>query len=111
MKRIIIDYINCPVEVLNYINYQYPDGYGMSDIISFNNGKGETIEAIEVKTDNFIYLVKINNINLPEKDSKLLDDFDEINEITDIEMPADEDMTEQEETEDSDEFADDIYNC
>jgi hypothetical protein len=39
---------------------KYIDGYDHSDIISFKNGKGETIKAIAVKTEETICLVKIS---------------------------------------------------
>ncbi|GGW25786.1 hypothetical protein [Arenibacter certesii] len=39
----------------------YPYGYGDEDIITFKNLKGESIEAVEVRTENSIYLVKISN--------------------------------------------------
>jgi hypothetical protein len=34
-------------------------GYDDDDIISFRNAKNELIEAVEVRTDDTIYLVKI----------------------------------------------------
>ena len=38
----------------------YPYGYGDEDIIMFKNVHGEIIEAVEVKTKDTIYLVKIS---------------------------------------------------
>lgn len=38
---------------------KFPDGYDDSDIISFRNAEGEQIEAVEIRTDDTIYLVKI----------------------------------------------------
>jgi hypothetical protein len=45
---------------LDLLVEKFPDGYDHSDIISFKNVKGETIKAIEVKTEETIYLVKIS---------------------------------------------------
>ncbi len=38
----------------------YPDGYGDDDIISFMDAKGQVIEAVELRTDDTLYLVKIS---------------------------------------------------
>ncbi len=59
MKRIIVDYKKLNSEILDLLIETYPDGYADKDIISFRNLQGEQIEAVEVKTDNTIYLVKI----------------------------------------------------
>jgi hypothetical protein len=37
---------------------KFPDGYDDSNIISFRNAKNELIEAVEVRTEDTIYLVK-----------------------------------------------------
>lgn len=39
---------------------KYPDGYGDDDIIRFKNANNETVEALEVRTDDAIYLVKVS---------------------------------------------------
>ena len=59
MKRIIVDYNKLNTEILDLLIETYPDGYDDNDIISFRNLQGEQIEAVEVKADNTIYLVKI----------------------------------------------------
>ena len=61
MKRIIVDYSKLTIEILDLLVAKYPDGYDYSNIISFQNVKGETIKAVEVKTANINYLVKISN--------------------------------------------------
>ncbi len=38
----------------------YPDGYGDEDIVAFKNHNGEFIEAVELRTDEALYLVKIS---------------------------------------------------
>ena len=38
---------------------KFPDGYDDNNIISFRNAKGEKIEAVEIRADDTIYLVKI----------------------------------------------------
>lgn len=60
MKRIIVDYSKLTNEILNLLVDKFPDGYDDSDIIRFKNHKDETIEAVEVRTEDTIYLVKIS---------------------------------------------------
>ncbi len=38
---------------------KFPDGYDDEDIISFRNIKNEIVEAVEVRTEDTIYLVKV----------------------------------------------------
>ena len=61
MKRVIIDYKKLTPEILSLLTQKFPDGYGDDDIIVFDNHRNETIEAVEVKTSDTIYLVKINS--------------------------------------------------
>jgi hypothetical protein len=61
MNRVLIDFEKLTTQILDLLVEKYPDGYDHSDIISFKNVKGETIKAIEVKTEETIYLVKISS--------------------------------------------------
>lgn len=60
MKRILVDYKKLTPEILNLLVEKFPDGYGLRDIIHFTNHKGQYVDAVEVKTDDTIYLVKIS---------------------------------------------------
>tara|TARA_R110000796_G_scaffold88850_6_gene192069 strand:+ start:139417 stop:139752 length:336 start_codon:yes stop_codon:yes gene_type:complete len=60
MLRKIVDYKKLSHEVAALLIENYPHGYGDSDIIAFKNMHGEIIEAVEVKTEDIIYLVKIS---------------------------------------------------
>lgn len=60
MKRVIVDYKKLTIDILNLLVKKYPEGYFYEDIISFQNGKNETIKAVEVKTEDTIYLVRIS---------------------------------------------------
>lgn len=60
MKRIIIDFKKLTPEILKLLVEKYPDGYDDLNIISFKNAKGETVEAVEVRTEETIYLVKVS---------------------------------------------------
>lgn len=61
MKRIIIDYKKLTPKILILLSEKYPGGYGDSDIIEFKNMHNDTIEAVQVETDNTIYLVKVSS--------------------------------------------------
>lgn len=61
MKRIIVDYKKLTPEVLELLTEKFPDGYGDRDIITFDDHHNQTIEAVEVKTNDSIYLVKVSS--------------------------------------------------
>jgi len=61
MKRVIIDYKKLTSEILRLLTNKFPDGYNDDDIITFENHKNEIIEAVEVRTEDTIYLVKIHS--------------------------------------------------
>lgn len=60
MKRIIVDYKKLTPEILGLLVDKYPDGYDDDQIISFKNAKNETVDAVEVRTDDAVYLVKVS---------------------------------------------------
>lgn len=60
MKRTIVDYKKLTPEILSLLVEKYPHGYDDDHVISFKNAKNETIEAVEVKTEDTIYLVKVS---------------------------------------------------
>lgn len=60
MKRVIVDYAKLTNEILNLLIDKFPDGYDDSNIIRFKNAKNELIEAVEVRTEDTIYLVKVS---------------------------------------------------
>jgi len=60
MKRIIVDYAKLTNEILSLLVERFPDGYDDADVIQFTNAKGELIEAVEVRTNDTIYLVKVS---------------------------------------------------
>ncbi|MDT0685838.1 hypothetical protein [Autumnicola psychrophila] len=60
MKRIIVDYKKLTPEILGLLVEKYPDGYDDDQVISFKNAKNETVDAVEVRTEDTIYLVKVS---------------------------------------------------
>jgi len=69
MKRIIVDFSKLSEELKTLFINTYPEGYEPKDIISFRNGQGETIEAIELKTVDAVYLVKVNKKLAPQMEA------------------------------------------
>ena len=60
MKRILVDYKKLDRELAALLIENYPDGYGDEDIIAFTNANGELVQAVELRTDDTMYLVKIS---------------------------------------------------
>lgn len=60
MRRVIVDYAKLTGDILNLLVEKFPEGYDDSDIIRFRNAQNELIEAVEVKTEDTIYLVKVS---------------------------------------------------
>ena len=60
MKRIIIDYKRLDHATAALLIDLYPHGYGDDDIIILKKPNGELVEAVEIRTDDTIYLVKIS---------------------------------------------------
>jgi DNA-directed RNA polymerase subunit delta len=107
MKRIIVDYSKLTNEILNLLVDKFPDGYDDSNIIRFRNHKDEAIEAVEVKTEDTIYLVKIST-KLSERMVNY-DEDDEIEEVPEIDAKAldlDDDDSANENDDDEDEKED-----
>lgn len=82
MKRVIVDYAKLTNEILNLLVEKFPDGYDDSNIVRFRNAKNELIEAVEVRTDDTIYLVKVST-----KLADRIENFDEDEEIDDVIEP------------------------
>ena len=60
MIRKIVDYQKLNENILTLLVEKFPDGYEEPDIITFRNANYELIEAVEVRTNDTIYLVKIS---------------------------------------------------
>lgn len=102
MKRIIVDYKKLTPEILGLLVEKYPDGYDDDQIISFKNAKNETVDAVEVRTEDTIYLVKVSTrlentmANYDEEDYDDADFNEPIVEIPEKEDDVDEDLEEDE---------------
>ncbi|SNR76697.1 hypothetical protein [Lutibacter flavus] len=98
MRRIIVDYNKLTPEILNLLVEKFPDGYGIRDVIKFTNPKGKYVEAVEVSTEDTMYLVKISDELVDsmenyeeEEDITINDDLDIDVEGVDLEGDNDDD--------------------
>ena len=106
MKRVIVDYIKIPEEILQKLVEKYPLGYKNRDIITFTNAKGERVEAVELKTEDTIYLVKVSQKLVDKMDDYEEDEEEEDDDFVDEGNSDDLDgISDEEEEEDS--FGDD----
>ena len=85
MKRVIVEYAKLTTDILDLLVEKYPDGYEYEDIISFKNAKGETIKAVEVKTEDTDYLVKIS-ARLEQTMEDYAEDEDSFEENEDLDI-------------------------
>ena len=82
MRRIIVDYAKLTGDILNLLVDKFPEGYDDSDIIRFRNAQNELIEAVEVKTEDTIYLVKVST-----KLASRMEKYDEEEDIDSVVEP------------------------
>lgn len=98
MIRKIVDYQKLNHEILSLLVEKFPYGYDETDIITFRNAQNEIIEAVEIKTDDTIYLVKVGKrlieameeLDRDEDDYEDDDDQDPVDSNEDLELPVDE---------------------
>jgi DNA-directed RNA polymerase subunit delta len=76
MRRVIVDYAKLTGDILNLLVEKFPEGYDDSDIIRFRNAQNELVEAVEVKTEDTIYLVKVST-----KLASRMEKFDEDDDL------------------------------
>jgi hypothetical protein len=109
MKRVIVDYAKLTHEILNLLVERFPDGYDDSNIIRFRNAKNELVEAVEVRTYDTIYLVKVSTkladrIENYDEDDEIADEIEPIIPIKGIEDEEDVDEDEDENDEEDEKF-------
>jgi hypothetical protein len=88
MKRTIIDYKKLTPELLNKLVEMFPYGYNDEDIIRFKNAQGELIQAIEIKTEDTDYLVKVSKGLATSIEN--FDDQDLVDDKLDLDFEEDE---------------------
>jgi DNA-directed RNA polymerase subunit delta len=101
MRRVIVDYAKLTNDILSLLVEKFPEGYDESDIIRFKNAQNELIEAVEVRTEDTIYLVKVS-----KKLVSRMDSFDEEEDLSVVDVIAPVkgiDLDEEEEDDEEDE--------
>ena len=98
MKRVITEFKSAPHQVLELISKQYPFGYDESHLVNFMNSKGEYFHALEVKTDDAIYLIKQDR-NLDQHISDFLNPESSVKKVFDEMDSNPEDLEEEVTTE------------
>jgi DNA-directed RNA polymerase subunit delta len=111
MLRKIVDFKKLTEDILNLLVEKFPDGYDETDIISFRNAQNEIIEAVEVRTDDTIYLVKVGKRlvqameDFGDDDSDVGDDETSTVDFEDVKVEdddIDEDVVKKDDTDDDD---------
>jgi len=115
MKRVIVDYAKLTNEILTLLVEKFPDGYDDSDIIRFKNAKNETIEAVEVRTTDTIFLVKVSTklsdrIENYDEDDIIVEDVvvDKIVGLKELDIDEDEDVDEDDDEEEDSNDSEDL---
>jgi DNA-directed RNA polymerase subunit delta len=109
LKRIIKDYKTITQEHIDLINAHFPNGFENDNLISFVTPKGEFIKALEIRTEDTIYLFKIDkNMKVDDEentdnDGLPLSDFDSFKGDND-------DSDDEEEEDDTSNESDDADN-
>jgi len=107
MKRVIVDYAKLTNEILTLLVEKFPDGYDDSDIVRFKNAKNETIEAVEVRTEDTIYLVKVSTKladrieNFDEDDDDIETGEDSLDALKELDIEDDSDDDADEDTDEA----------
>jgi hypothetical protein len=71
IKRVIKDYNTLTQEHVDLINEHYPNGFENENLVSFVTPKGQFIKALEVRTDDTIYLFKIDkNMKVDDEENQ-----------------------------------------
>ncbi len=111
MLRKIVDFKKLTEDILNLLVEKFPDGYDETDIISFRNAQNEIIEAVEVRTDDTIYLVKVGKRlvqameDFGDDDSDGVDDETSTVDFEDVKVEdddIDEEVVKKDDTDDDD---------
>ncbi len=109
MKRVIKDYKSITPQQLDRIAQEYPEGFTIDDLITFKKPDGDTFRGLEIKTDDTIYLFKIDTRMLEVIDEHTDDDFtlDTFSESKDYEFDKSSSDDDDDDDGDADEPADD----
>ncbi|MGB2135891.1 MAG: hypothetical protein ACPHYG_07845, partial [Flavobacteriales bacterium] len=75
MKRIIKNYTNITEGHIALIKAEYPDGFGDEDVNTLSLPDGKYIRCLEIKTEDTIYLFRIDSEMIEMLEEATDDDF------------------------------------
>ena len=107
MRRVIVDYAKLTDAILTLLVEKFPEGYDDSNIIRFRNAQNELVEAVEVRTEDTIYLVKVST-KLASRLEKFDDDdldsvIEPITPIKGLDLDSDDEDEDEDEEDESNE--------
>jgi preprotein translocase subunit Sec63 len=71
IRRVIKDYKSLGQEHIDLINEHFPNGFENEHLVSFTTPKGQFIKALEIRTDDTIYLFKIDkNMRVDDEENQ-----------------------------------------
>lgn len=79
-KKAIVDISNASAEILEIIERDYPNGYeSATNLVRYNNAKGDLIVALPVETEDTKFLVKFKLVTRQQIEEELaLDDLNTV---------------------------------
>lgn len=75
MKRIIKNYTNITETHIALITAEYPDGFGDEDVSTLSLPDGKYIRCLEIKSEDTIYLFRIDSEMIEMLEEATDDDF------------------------------------
>jgi hypothetical protein len=106
IKRVIKDYNTLTQEHIDLINEHYPNGFENENLVSFVTPKGQFIKALEVRTDDTIYLFKIDKNMKVDDEENQENEGAAMSEFESFKDGGDDDMDDMGESSDDDDDVD-----
>ncbi len=106
IKRVIKDYNTLTQEHIDLINEHYPNGFENENLVSFVTPKGQFIKALEVRTDDTIYLFKIDKNMKVDDEENQENEGAAMSEFESFKGGGDDDMDDMGESSDDDDDVD-----
>jgi DNA-directed RNA polymerase subunit delta len=106
IKRVIKDYNTLTKEHIDLINEHYPNGFENENLVSFVTPKGQFIKALEVRTDDTIYLFKIDKNMKVDDEENQENEGAAMSEFESFKGGGDDDMDDIGDSDDDDDDAD-----
>ncbi len=104
-KRVVIDYEKLPLETINSIKAEYPDGYE-DNLITFTNKEGKFVSALPFETEKIYYLVRMT-----EREARQIikedDDYDDAGKLRD---DFSDDLKDTDDNDDTEEYLSDNFD-